>query len=71
MLIHWPGVKGLKLNDPRHSSIRLETWKHLEEFYIDKSLKAIGVSNYNIQHLEELLSQAKIKPHLLQVFSSF
>ena len=29
--------------------------------------KAIGVSNYTIKHLEELLASATVKPHVLQV----
>ena len=30
-------------------------------------VKAIGVSNYTVRHLEELLTYATIKPHVLQV----
>ena len=30
-------------------------------------VKAIGVSNYTIHHLEELFTHAAIKPHVLQV----
>ena len=35
-------------------------------FLIGK-VKAIGVSNYTTRHLEELLTYATIKPHVLQV----
>lgn len=30
-------------------------------------VKALGVSNYTVRHLEELLTYATIKPHVLQV----
>lgn len=29
--------------------------------------KAIGVSNYTVRHLEELINYATVKPHVLQV----
>jgi len=60
-LIHWP-VKGL----------RKESWRALETLYEEGKCRAIGVSNYTISHLEELLSQANIIPMVNQVeFSPF
>lgn len=32
-------------------------------------VKSIGVSNYTVKHLEELLTYATIKPHVLQVYN--
>ena len=32
-LIHWPGVQGLKSEDPRLEEIRLESWKDMEQLY--------------------------------------
>jgi methylglyoxal/glyoxal reductase len=55
-LIHWP-VKGKYK----------ETWKALEKLYKDGRVRAIGVSNFHIQHLEDLLSDAEIKPMVNQV----
>lgn len=64
-LIHWP-VKGKYK----------ETWKALENLYKDGKVRAIGVSNFHIHHLEDLLSDCEIKaavnqveyhPHLTQV----
>jgi len=55
-LIHWPeGV------------LRSESWKALEKLYEDGRCKAIGVSNYAIRHLEELLEFADIIPAVNQV----
>ncbi|HWO95811.1 MAG TPA: aldo/keto reductase [Bacillus sp. (in: firmicutes)] len=55
-LIHWP-VKGKYK----------ETWKALEKLYKDGRVRAIGVSNFQIHHLEDLLADAEIKPMVNQV----
>lgn len=55
-LIHWP--KGEQ---------SIETWQALEELYEKGKIKAIGLSNFMVPHLEELLPQAKIKPMVNQV----
>lgn len=55
-LIHWP-VKGKYT----------ETWKALEKLYADGRVRAIGVSNFQIHHLEHLLQDAKTKPTVNQV----
>ena len=47
--------------------MRKESWETLEELYENGLVKAIGVSNYNLSHLEELLSFCKIKPHVNQI----
>lgn len=71
VLIHWPGVKGLKLDDERNSELRKLTYEHLEKLYWDGTVKLIGVSNYTLKHLKELLAYAKVTPHLLQVKSNY
>ncbi|NEX78163.1 aldo/keto reductase [Bacillus thermocopriae] len=55
-LIHWPGKDKYK-----------ETWKALEKLYKEGRVRAIGVSNFHIHHLEELLKEAEIKPMVNQV----
>lgn len=55
-LIHWP-VKGKYK----------EAWRALEALYRDGRVKAIGVSNFQIHHLEDLMSEAQIKPMINQV----
>jgi diketogulonate reductase-like aldo/keto reductase len=63
-LVHWP-VKG-------HYQ---ETWEEMEKIYETGRAKAIGVSNFMIHHLEDILSnssttpavnQVEFHPHLLQ-----
>jgi len=39
----------------------------MEKLYADGKCKAIGVSNYTIDHLTELLEYAKVKPAVNQV----
>ncbi|MBT2698575.1 aldo/keto reductase [Bacillus sp. ISL-40] len=57
-LIHWPvPSKGLYV----------ETWKALEKLYKDGRIRAIGVSNFNVNHLEDLLANCEIKPMVNQV----
>lgn len=55
-LIHWP-VQGKYL----------DTWKALETLYIENRVKSIGVSNFQIHHLEDVLKDAKIIPMVNQV----
>ncbi|MFF2092333.1 aldo/keto reductase [Paenibacillus sp. NPDC058174] len=55
-LVHWPGKDKYK-----------ETWRALETLYKEGRVKAIGVSNFHIHHLEELLKDAEIKPMVNQV----
>ncbi|HVO40403.1 MAG TPA: aldo/keto reductase [Spirochaetia bacterium] len=55
-LIHWP-IRGKFI----------DTWKALEKLYADGKVRAIGVSNFLIHHLEELLSSSSITPAVNQV----
>eukprot|EP01116_Phalansterium_solitarium_P013443 TRINITY_DN30809_c0_g1_i1.p1 TRINITY_DN30809_c0_g1~~TRINITY_DN30809_c0_g1_i1.p1 ORF type:complete len:291 (+),score=72.62 TRINITY_DN30809_c0_g1_i1:170-1042(+) len=66
-LIHWPGVSGLSDTDPRQAELRRESWRALEKLHKDGKAKAIGVSNYTVRHLEQLLSHATVKPAVNQV----
>jgi len=55
-LIHWP-VQGL----------RLESWRAFETLFAEKRARAIGVSNYLVPHLDELLAKATIVPAVNQI----
>ncbi|MBB6669993.1 aldo/keto reductase [Cohnella nanjingensis] len=55
-LIHWP-VKGKYK----------EAWRALETLYKEGRVKAIGVSNFQIHHIEDLMKDAEIKPMVNQV----
>ncbi|KAK6098096.1 hypothetical protein MT418_002154 [Batrachochytrium dendrobatidis] len=53
MLIHWPGSQGMKPEDPQHKINRVGTWRAMEEAYKAGSIRAIGVSNYTVKHIQE------------------
>jgi methylglyoxal/glyoxal reductase len=55
-LIHWPVTE-----------LRGETWKALVELQRRGSCRAIGVSNYTVRHLQELLDSSKVIPAVNQV----
>lgn len=44
-----------------------EAWKALETLYKEGRVRAIGVSNFQIHHLEDLMKDAEIKPMVNQV----
>jgi len=55
-LIHWPGKNKYK-----------EAWKALEDLYEQGKIKAIGVCNFHVSHLQDLLKIARITPVINQV----
>ena len=66
LLIHWPNPKALRENDAWKAG-NAGAWKAMEEAYRAGKVRAIGVSNFMIHHLEALLETADIKPHVNQV----
>lgn len=56
-LIHWP----------KTYELARESWIAMEELYFEGKVRSIGVSNFNIHHLEDLLSIATIIPSVNQV----
>lgn len=67
MLIHWPGTSRLPVGDAGNVAGRRQTYQVLEQFYESGELRAIGVSNYEIRHLEQLLFHCNIHPAVNQV----
>ena len=57
-LIHWPTPKFDQYVD---------TYKALEKLYHDGRVKAIGVCNFEIEHLERILKECEVKPVLNQI----
>lgn len=55
-LVHWP-VKGKYL----------DTWRAMEKLYNEGKVRAIGVSNFQIHHLEDLFKHSTVKPTVNQV----
>lgn len=67
VLIHWPGVSKTPLDSPENARKRRETWTVMEEFYSKGHFKALGVSNYELSHLKELLEYCTVKPLVNQI----
>lgn len=57
-LIHWPLPKIGKYK---------ETWKALEELYKAGKVRAIGVSNFQVSHLKDLMEDCEVVPMVNQV----
>lgn len=55
-LIHWP-VKGKYK----------ETWKAFEKLYRDGVVRAIGLSNFHVHHMQDVLNDAEIVPMVNQM----
>lgn len=57
-LIHWPQPEG---------DLYLETWRALETLKEQGRTRSIGVSNFNVEHLERLHSHTGVSPAVNQV----
>lgn len=57
-LIHWP--------TPKYDQY-VDTYKAMEKIYKDGRSKAIGVCNFDIEHLERLLNECEVVPVVNQV----
>lgn len=78
-LIHWPVPMNPNGNHPlfpKHPDgsrdldtrwSHVDTWKNMEKLLDTGKVKAIGVSNYSVKFLEELLPQAKVVPAANQI----
>lgn len=56
LLLHFPVTE-----------LRRPAWRRMEDLYKQGKVKSIGVSNYTIKHLKELLAECKVKPAVNQV----
>jgi len=59
VLIHWPGTSRKPGTDPGNRERRLQSWLALEELYRQGVCRAIGVSNYTVRHLRELIDDER------------
>jgi len=56
-LIHWPQTR----------ESELASWKAMEEIYSASKARAIGVSNFNFHHLQNIIENCKIIPMVNQI----
>lgn len=67
LLVHWPGRSKVAPSSDAHREARACTWRAFERALRKGMCRAIGVSNYEISHLEELLAVAEIPPAVNQI----
>lgn len=68
MIIHSPQPwDKVNQSDNRYIEGNRQAWRALEDAYKEGKLKAIGVSNFQIEDLESLMETAKIKPMVNQI----
>ncbi|MDF2541757.1 MAG: yvgN [Herbinix sp.] len=63
-LIHWPRPILFREN---WKEVNEGTWKAFEELYQDGKIKAIGLSNFLVHHIEALMETATIAPMVDQL----
>jgi diketogulonate reductase-like aldo/keto reductase len=54
-LLHWPHER------------RLESWRVLEQLHAEGLAHSIGISNFLVRHLDELLARASVAPAVNQI----
>lgn len=64
-LIHWPNPVEFRDN---WAEMNAESWRAMEDAYKAGKIHAIGVSNFQVHHFEELLKAATIVPMVNQLF---
>lgn len=57
VLLHWP----------KSDDLNLSSWKALEDLYYLGKIRAIGVSNYLVHHLEHLWEDCRVYPMINQI----
>jgi len=67
IMLHWPGVSKVSPDSEIHKEKRKDAYRALEKCLKEGKIRAIGVSNYHVRHLEELLSYCEIKPSVNQI----
>lgn len=71
-MIHWPGVVGINASLSENKLKRDESWQQMVKGVKNGLARNIGVSNYNVRHLKELLENNHgIKPAVNQVRNFF
>ena len=63
-LIHWPASMKLYTD---WQEINADTWRGMEKLYQDGLVRAIGVCNFKVHHLEALQKNSTVSPMVNQV----
>ena len=63
-LIHWPRGNAIVAKEGKKY---LDSWRAFEKLYAEKKVRAIGVSNFNIHHLEDIFAMCNVAPMVNQI----
>lgn len=63
-LIHWPNPVTLRNQWKERNAL---VWQALEDALVSGKVRAIGISNFMVHHLEALLETARVKPMVNQI----
>jgi len=69
MQLHYPACWGSLCAGSEPSGTWREAWRALEELHRQGKVRALGVSNFSPQELEELVGFAQVKPAVVQSHS--
>lgn len=69
MIIHCPQPWAEFRGERRYFTENKEVWRALEKAYKDSKVKAIGVSNFLVDDLENILDGCKVKPMVNQILT--
>lgn len=63
-LIHWPNPLEFRES---WQEMNAQTWRAMEDLYKAGKIKAIGISNFQIHHIESLMQTATVTPMVNQI----
>mmetsp|Transcript_8297 Transcript_8297/g.12058 ORF Transcript_8297/g.12058 Transcript_8297/m.12058 type:complete len:320 (+) Transcript_8297:86-1045(+) len=66
LLMHWPGKWETK-DEALNRRLRKEVWEVMEEYYKLGKVRAVGVCNFQIRHLQTFIQDVEVKPMLNQI----
>lgn len=69
MIIHSPKPWAEFHGEDKHESGNIEAWRALEDAYKAGKIKAIGVSNFQKEDLENILKSCTVKPMVNQILA--
>lgn len=70
MIIHSPEPWAeFRTSENNYYKENLEVWKALEDAYNEGKIKSIGVSNFHIDDLQNIIDNCKVKPMINQVLA--
>jgi diketogulonate reductase-like aldo/keto reductase len=69
VLLHWPGTATPNPASKLHPAARIACWEQLQQHHAEGTVRSIGVSNFTVAHLGQLLAdeRCRVVPAVNQV----